>query len=452
MLPSRLFSFGLVAAVLISSARAETFLVDAAGAPDADFTAMQPAIDAAAPGDTIMVRDGDYDGFVLDRPLTVIAEQVGARFADTTVVRDIPAGTTASLTGFFLEFLVIEDCPGSVIGTILAIGPPDVLVGVPGVFALDIEDAADVRFRASSCVPHFGTGHNGIRVARSRFEAEAISFDGARGTPGIAERPHGGDGGVGILVGNGGFVHIANGRVRGGWGGNALFSPEGTEWSGGDGNEAFVVEAGGHLQFTGNILSEILGGGAGSGSLSQSGPVFNCPLQGNPGSAVRVNSGGTARISQDIQIIGGFSGCTEDGAPIIADGTVELVTPDLNIHYEGAIPQIGLGASFVVSEPAGSLVTLLVGVTPLNMSFPKWKANPLLVDPLFTTPIVVVPAPGEFGLPVSIPFGTPPGIVLVVQVASLRTNGDFFLSNSTGITTLLPQEMPCDPVPCNPTK
>ena len=69
----------LVAACLLllaPASRAATWIVDAAGG--GQFTSIQAAIDAAAPGDVLLVQSGFYQAFTLDKDLSILGTAVGS--------------------------------------------------------------------------------------------------------------------------------------------------------------------------------------------------------------------------------------------------------------------------------------------------------------------------------------------------------------------------------------
>ncbi|MEM7200562.1 MAG: hypothetical protein AAF628_09875 [Planctomycetota bacterium] len=95
----------------------------------ADFTLIQPAVDAASSGDVILVRAGIYNEFTLaGKGVAILADQDADVFVFAmagsikTTVRDIPAGEQAVLRGLVFqppldideEMLVIEDNAGVV--------------------------------------------------------------------------------------------------------------------------------------------------------------------------------------------------------------------------------------------------------------------------------------------------------------------------------------------------
>lgn len=65
----------LLACVLPATARADVWVVDKSGG--GDFTQVQPAVDAAQPGDSVLVRPGLYSAFTLTKPLYVIGSGPG---------------------------------------------------------------------------------------------------------------------------------------------------------------------------------------------------------------------------------------------------------------------------------------------------------------------------------------------------------------------------------------
>jgi len=88
----------LWALLAAAPARADVLIVDAQGG--ADFLDIQSAVDAAAEGDTILVRSGTYDAFeISDKGLHVAAAHVGAVTTGTIRVRGLQAGQAVLLSG-----------------------------------------------------------------------------------------------------------------------------------------------------------------------------------------------------------------------------------------------------------------------------------------------------------------------------------------------------------------
>ena len=307
----------------LAPATGQFLVVDASGG--GDFLTIQPAVDAALPGEVVLVRGGVYPSFVLDKPISVLAEAVapGANsvVAGPVLVRDIPAGTRAGLAGLFVEKLFFQDSAGTVLCDALGIAPSSVSAGPGDDYAIEVVDCADVRWRQVGLNPGNGSGRGGVLVVRSRLEMDGAAIDGARGIAGVAGQPTGGDGGHGIVCTDGSLVHVANSRVRGGQGGPALFSPGPGLWDGGTGGDAIVVESGASLVANGTIEMELFGGWAGKGSINGQ---LGCPLEGPAGTAVHVMTGGTARVSATIEIEGGFSSCGNDGPPTVVEGSLAV--------------------------------------------------------------------------------------------------------------------------------
>ena len=90
-----------------ATARADTWLVDAAGT--GDFTAIQDAVDAAAPGDRIEILAGTYVEAVdlVDKPLDII----GVDGAGVTFIEGVEIGLQAAFNpGSSVAGLTITDC------------------------------------------------------------------------------------------------------------------------------------------------------------------------------------------------------------------------------------------------------------------------------------------------------------------------------------------------------
>jgi hypothetical protein len=198
--------------------------------------------------------------------------------------------------------------------------------------------------------------------------------------------------------------------------------------------------------------AQVIGGWVGSGSLKQGGQA-NCPLEGAPGTGIRVERGASARVSSTIALLGGVAFCGEDGPLTVVEGDYESASPpDLNLHWEAGIPQVGIGTALEVNDVPGTLVILLVGIEPANVPLFKWKGNPVLVNLAFTTPILNLGAGGFASVPVGFPPSLPYGLPIIVQAAALRPDGSFQLSNSSTNVTSPPPPPSCDPIPCPPTR
>lgn len=89
----------LAALLLTTFAHSDVWIVDATGG--GDFRDLQPAVDAAGDGDTLVVRDGVYSTFfAIDKGLSVVAERGATpEVLGTVVVRDLSAGKEFVLSG-----------------------------------------------------------------------------------------------------------------------------------------------------------------------------------------------------------------------------------------------------------------------------------------------------------------------------------------------------------------
>lgn len=96
-----------------------SYIVDQQNGPGTDFVELQKAIDAASPGDRIVVRDGVYKPPTIDKGVSIATEFYGALFDQTRgvlTIRNVPARQHCALSGFafFKGFIQIENCKGSV--------------------------------------------------------------------------------------------------------------------------------------------------------------------------------------------------------------------------------------------------------------------------------------------------------------------------------------------------
>lgn len=120
---------GFLPAVLLvgSAIGQQTWIVDANNGPGTNFTNLQPAVNAAAPGDRILVRAGTYTPVSVFKALTIVgspnAVVTGSGgYSPGFLVSYLPAGTVTSIQGLHLATtgiapmsLGVVSCAGTVI-------------------------------------------------------------------------------------------------------------------------------------------------------------------------------------------------------------------------------------------------------------------------------------------------------------------------------------------------
>ncbi len=273
---------------LSSSASAGVIQV---GAQPGAFAEIQPAVDAAQPGDLILVRTGTYAGFVVDgKPLSVVAD-AGALVvvSGSVVVQNLPAQGFVLLAG--LKVAIPGTAAPSQPGLILlddsgfvriaacefrgAQGPSNAasssncsLVG-PGASGAEIAGCDRVLFQGSLLTGgtggtafdecQGGTGGAGLVTQTSAvalYDCEIRGGTGGLASDHIFDGGKGGTGGTACEVL--GYGIFASGcTLRGGSGGYGL--------SGGDGGHGLFVAAGAQAHLLDNSIF------AGSGVLGENG-------------------------------------------------------------------------------------------------------------------------------------------------------------------------------------
>ena len=317
------------------------------------------------------------------------------------MIRDLPAGQKVLLKELFLGNLKILDCDGLVAADVLLLTPPRTLLGPGDTCVLEILNSVDVRMRQFGINPGNGSGRDGVRVRQARFEVDGGSIDGARG-------PTGASGGAGLRCEVGSVVHVSFSQVRGGQVGTGGLTA----------GTAIVVAPGATVAVNGTIENRIIGGWGGA-----------C---GQPGPAFLVEQGGALRVSHMVRVEGGTSSCIATAPRFAGPGAVTIANPaDLAMVFEGAIAGVGVPARLAVLGMPQAQTVLLVALDPLVQPLPPFQGNPLLVTPVIAAPLGTIPPTGQLFASLRIPPGAPPGLGVLLQVASLRSGGEFFLSNST---------------------
>jgi hypothetical protein len=353
-------SFAL-AAVLTPALSAAPGQVWTVGASGADFTQIQPAIDAAADGDVILVKPGSYAAFaIFDTTLTVVAETPATvQVSGQVRVNGLAAGrrvvlTDLSANGTTQGALLIADNQGSVrvrggawVGADAAAAQgADSHAGVRvlwsadvGLCSLVVRGGKGIDFPFGFHPDDGGSAVLSIESSVALSHCQLTGGDG--GTDDAGEGYSGGDGGHGLEL-RGGFAHATDCTFRAGDGGKGSEEdgcvPFGNSaGDGGDGGDGVHLLGGlngyspAHVELIAHDSAGAPGGQGGPG---------NCGPSGSPGFA------GSA-----IELIGQSS----QGQPpagvrrMSADGLWRPGVPEL-LTFEGASGEL---VFLVLSPKAG---------------------------------------------------------------------------------------------------
>ena len=411
---TRISTLAALCALSLPVAAQQTWIVDDDG--PGDFAEIQLAIDAAGNGDTILVRNGGYGGFVIDgKGLVIQGEGVAAvsvfgLFGPATpsiVIRNLGASQDVQIRGLDtlplgvseLENIVLAQCAGAVLFE-------DCDFSQSGGESIVMKDCASATF--VSCLlfaaPTFVSTSNGIFLAHVYYDGiraessnlflydcEVRGSDGANsaGIFGEAKRPPG-PAGAGVVLVN--STMLASGcTILGGSGGDddAAGCDPGPNGRPG-------VELGGNVLVGFSTLrlldTTITGGTGGLGGCGLPNGVDAPAILATPGNSV-IQHAGTARTFFPA-------------SPVPASGL-------LNLTFQG--------------EPGDlAFIYLSLGLQPGQQLVPLALA--LHVDlPVTVLTIGTLPASGDLALDLPVP-PLPGYQVYVGQAVFIAQNGGLFES------------------------
>jgi hypothetical protein len=235
-------------ALVSAPARAGVIIVDAAA--QRGFTEIQPAIDAASHGDTILVKSGSYGGFTIDgKGLTVVGDAGPLPIvAGAVVIQNLAQGRTLVLARIqvtgdrsisgpppFDQTLLVDNCAGAVRFVESEFHGFDATESVAGGSAVVLSLSEDVAF--GGCKLLGGDGHSGgtncvVGAAgtvggmalRSLDASKLALYDctlvGGAGGSGGATNGVGGGGHGGLALQAADFTFLSRSTVSGGRGGD----------------------------------------------------------------------------------------------------------------------------------------------------------------------------------------------------------------------------------------
>lgn len=373
--------------------------------PGVDFTNAQAAVDAAAPGDVILFRQGAYGQVTIaGKGITLIADtgafvQLTAPFSFSStmgpqsfhnVVRDLPAGQRVVFRGFWLiRGLELVDCDGAV-----WIEDCGVAGTAPALRASECERVDVVRGSVNGLHGYVDTAVHTIIptgdaawIVGSHLCAFSTSFVGGDGkdfsvTQLGALPPT--DAGRALVLDSGATAWLESTTVAGGTGGDGAGSPTQIYcFNGGNGGEGLRVTASSATLRNASVVGGL--GGSVVGSC-----MFGTLSPGSAGNAIQIVSGGVTTSN------------ASGGSIALSSPTREAQSTTLSLtgSANGAAV-LFVGASLATGPAA----------TPVG-------AN--LLSPSTFVALIPLGPGGSVGVPVAMPL-LPPGI----DAASIFTQAAF---------------------------
>lgn len=387
------------------AAQADVIVIDEAGGPGSDFTELPAAIDAAQPGDLLLLRDGVYFGpgdTINGKPLSVVADEgASVRVDSWFVIRNLAADEACFLSG-----LELRSAAGlsSVLSPILNVGPIWVdrcdIDGLRGLrsFQLAVTDSVISSDQPRTGIDMFesnlvvygtnvqaGKGANGYDDAKLQVAMpgetgiSAVEITGESRVVLIDGDFHAGDGGDGAEP----FVHPCSDGGAGG-AGLALFS----------------TEASVYLQ--GATFSAGQPGPGGTGGCSAGGP--GAPMIVNPGASRPVTLAGTPRaLHSDKRVAREGESVTLDFVGEPGDRAFLLYGFEQGHSFEPKFKGSLLQRNFFIFPPPLSLSP--AGELQLSFVVPELGPGAESLN-LYLTPFFVDASLGRF-------LGAPTAVVLL---------------------------------------
>jgi len=403
----------------------------------ADFATIQAAVDAAQPGDIVLVRAGVYDGFsLLAKGVAVIADADADVEVRTPVkISDLPAGEVASLRGlrcavFVGRALAAVDCDGSI-----WIEDCHWTAGFSLFFDKSSPDVMPHGASFERCVD--------VTLQRSQFRG------GPGGNVGAFGQPY--PGGSGLYLQQSTAV-VSGSETSGGGGADA---PHDESYWGGTGGDG--IQARESVLFVGGLISSGGTGGWGDEDFDLFTGTSQCGRGGDGGSGIRLTWTDTFAPSflmlRDQVYSGGLPGlglCAPAGNPGQA---LVLHAPSSQTHT--VVTTAGVERGFWASSPVrmgtnarlyfqglqGDFAFAIVSANRTFLPLPD-QALPLVAADLGSiVPLAALSGNGLSITQIPVPLFAPglDGLMVTLQAGTLESGtGQFQLAPASALSVLNP--------------
>ena len=420
--PLRLGSWFFCASLAAPLAHAGVLVVDAVNGP---YTDLQSAVDAAQPGDTLLVESGTYASFLVNaKPLSIVGDAgADVQISGAVRVRSLPAGTVFTLSN------------------VSATGTSGTLPSRYGLYLSDNLGSIRVANAFFTGAPGLGTSRDGAAGLFCELSPDVVAtrcgFFGGQGLNGFEDSV--GKSGAGVRA-TGSTVALWDCVLEGGHGqhgqGNILDAGRG-----GHGLHATSATA-----FLSGCFA--YGGNGGNGAV----PAFRWSIGGTGGHGLRLETGSIARLLE-VHADGGqggenwsgfgLTGYEADGLPTSVAGSQLILLPGSARELQAtAVVREGASLAVTLRGVAGDRVGLLVDRETAHVYHPLLfgVTSVPLVRPPWVLLLGTLPASGELTLALPIEWlgGSDVEDLLHLQPLFHQAGGGIRLGSPLSVAVLDP--------------